>query len=260
MNMNLFEEHKDKLKNYAEEELLDVTKYDEILCKKIVINKQTCHDYLASGIDYVLKHFQENDKFVHHTNSLRRKLEKIRRDETNRMFWCDLAPRMMKDPVLAEYQRRSQHNGAELMVVGIKKAAKRSDISVGTPSKGNPYNSSMKVRAESSVLTREKLRRKYSCLSEERNGISVLDLVDRSSSSQKLLFSDEAWTQTISLFESELALELLPASPCLTSTWLIISKTIATSNSITLGLDYIYKIHSKQNSQSKAYLKLFEHM
>ncbi|CAO3691433.1 unnamed protein product, partial [Rhizopus stolonifer] len=57
------------------------------------------------------------------------------------------------------------------------------------------------------------------------NGLSsILDLVDHSSSSQKPLFSDEAWIQITSQFESELSLELLPMSPNITNAWLIIFK------------------------------------
>jgi len=51
---------------------------------------------------------------------------------------------------------------------------------------------------------------------------SVLDLVDHSSFSQKSSFSDEAWTQIISSFESELDLELPPLPRTLASSWLII--------------------------------------
>lgn len=126
----------------VEEELFDVTKYDEILCKKIVINKQTCHDHLASDIDYVLGHFQENAKLVHHTKSLRRKLQKIRRDETNKMFWSDLAPRMMK----INYEQPVAE--AELMVAGIKKAAKLID------------STTSKRQIESAIETRSKKQQK----------------------------------------------------------------------------------------------------
>ncbi|KAG1446272.1 hypothetical protein G6F56_009627 [Rhizopus delemar] len=49
-------------------------------------------------------------------------------------------------------------------------------------------------------------------------------------------------------------------SRTLTSSWLIISTTDVSSNSIILGLDYIYRICSKQNNQNRSCLKLFEHV
>ncbi|CAO3691436.1 unnamed protein product [Rhizopus stolonifer] len=43
-----------------------------------------------------LSTFKKNVRPVHHTKLLRRKLDKIRRDEINKMFWSNLAPRMIK--------------------------------------------------------------------------------------------------------------------------------------------------------------------
>ncbi|KAI7889494.1 uncharacterized protein EV154DRAFT_603965 [Mucor mucedo] len=144
----------------------------------------------------------------------------------------DIAPRLMR----VNYEKPAAE--AELMVADIRKAADLIDASTSNKQKEN-----------------------YVLIWYIRTGLSsVLDLVDHSSSSQKSLFSDEAWTQITSQFESELSLELLPISRILTSSWLIISTAVVSSNNITLGLNYIYKIYSKQNNQNENYLKLFEHV
>jgi RIO-like serine/threonine protein kinase len=86
------------------------------MCKEVVLSKQTCHDYLARDVNYMLEYFQENAKLTYHTKLLQQKLKNIRKDDTNKMFWSDIAPRLMKiiyEQLVAE---------AELMVAGIKKA------------------------------------------------------------------------------------------------------------------------------------------
>ncbi|KAL0084354.1 hypothetical protein J3Q64DRAFT_1822554 [Phycomyces blakesleeanus] len=167
---------------------------------------------------------------------------------------------------------------AELMVAGIRKAADLIDAS--TSNKPKAFQGTKQVEYDGyyvgendisvgTIIKRTALQylhesktRKLSARERKimTNGLSsVLDLVDHSSS-QKSLFSNEAWTQITSQFESELSLELLPMPHILTSSWLIISTAAVSSNNITLGLDYIHRIYSKQNKQNRNYLKLFEHV
>ncbi|KAI8077409.1 hypothetical protein BDF21DRAFT_420965 [Thamnidium elegans] len=205
------------------------------------------------------------------------------------VFWSDIAPRLMR----VNYEKPAAE--AELMVAGIRKAADLIDASTSSKRKiespmetrnkknkkaGAPqemeqveYDGLYVGKNDISVGTiikrsalqylHESRTRKLSARERKimTNGLSsILDLVDHSSSSQKSLFSNEDWAQITSKFESELSLELLPMSRILTSSWLIISAAVVSSNNITLGLDYIYKIYSKQNNQNKSYLKLFEHV
>ncbi|KAG2212585.1 hypothetical protein INT47_000561 [Mucor saturninus] len=319
--MNPFDEHKTNLKNYdfwasIEEEEFGVTKYDEFLCKQKVINKQTCHDYLTTDIQYILEHFSENAKLLHHVKSLQKKLKIAGKDENNKAFWSDIAPGLMR------VNNEKPAAEAELMAAGIRKAADLIDAFTSDKRKNEPpmetsveyfetvdmfylvkrelgiikcrmYDVSVSdvifvmmilLEVRQIITTRNKKKEKtkasqdmdrveYDGLYVGENDISVgtiirrtalqylhesktrnlsarerkimtnglssvLDLVDHSSSSQKSLFSNEAWTQITSQFESELSLELLPMSLILTSSWLIIST----------------------NNQNKNYLKLFEHV
>jgi hypothetical protein len=180
----------------------------------------------------MLEYFQENAKLTYHTKLLQQKLKNIRKDDTNKMFWSDIAPRLMKiiyEQLVAE---------AELMVAGIKKA----EEIIGSTTSKRQNESAIETRSKKQQKIKEMREEDYDVniyiyISEERcisysvfkfgirNGLSsILDLVDASSLSQKSLFTEEAWSDILSLFQSELALELVQVPSDMANAWLIISK------------------------------------
>ncbi|KAL9541205.1 hypothetical protein MBANPS3_009249 [Mucor bainieri] len=121
MNEQLFIEHKDELKNYTfwsttRIDFYDITTYDETLCKQGPISKQTAHDFLARDINYVLNNINDKDVLLR-TTVLQTQLKDCRRNDTNKMFWNQLGPRI----VALHYTKPIAEQ--ELAVAGLSNAA-----------------------------------------------------------------------------------------------------------------------------------------
>lgn len=166
-----------------EEEEFDVTKYDEFLCKQKVINKQTCHDYLATDIQYILEHFSENAKLLHHVKSLQKKLKNARKNESNMAFWSNIAPRLMR-----------------VHYAGIRKAADLIDASTSSKRKIEPPMETRNKKNQKAKASQDMERVEYDGVYVGENDISVGTIIKRAA----LQYFYESKTRNLSARERKI--------------------------------------------------------